>query len=97
MVDFDPQAGREQQKRRPALVISDLKFNQLGLTVICPITSRPARHDFHIALPEGLRTSGNVMTEQIKSLDLTARRGEFIEAVPAAVVYQIRRIVAQFI
>lgn len=37
-LDFDPQAGREQAGRRPALVLSEQAFNELtGFAVICPI------------------------------------------------------------
>ena len=27
-LDFDPQVGREQAKRRPALVLTDLRYNR---------------------------------------------------------------------
>jgi mRNA interferase MazF len=45
-VNFDPQAGREQAKNRPALVITGSDFNAAtGLLVVCPITrtDRPWR------------------------------------------------------
>lgn len=40
-LDFDPQAGREQRGRRPAVVLSPSSYNgrvELGLS--CPVTSR---------------------------------------------------------
>ncbi|MBP2622635.1 type II toxin-antitoxin system PemK/MazF family toxin [Streptococcus oricebi] len=38
-LDFDPAVGREIQKRRPALVISNDNYNkQTGLIAVCPIT-----------------------------------------------------------
>jgi mRNA interferase MazF len=38
-INFDPQAGREQAKNRPALVITDSDFNAAtGLLVACPVT-----------------------------------------------------------
>ena len=97
MLDFDPQAGHEQQKRRPALVISDTQFNELGLAVVCPVTSKAPRHNFHLALPKGLKTSGYVMTEQLKSLDYHARKAQFIEELPIGFIHQVRRIIAEFI
>jgi len=40
-LDFDPQTGREQSKRRPALVVTEESFNRAsGFTVVCPLTSR---------------------------------------------------------
>jgi len=39
-LSFDPQAGREQGRRRPALVLTDLAYNRAsGLAVVCPLTS----------------------------------------------------------
>jgi mRNA interferase MazF len=39
-MDFDPQVGREQAKRRPALILTDLRYNRAsGLAVVCPLTS----------------------------------------------------------
>ncbi|EMC26773.1 transcriptional regulator [Streptococcus mutans ST1] len=38
-LDFDPSAGREIQKRRPALVISSQAYaRQTGFVAVCPIT-----------------------------------------------------------
>lgn len=96
-MNFDPQSGHEQQKRRPALVISDTRFNSLGLAVVCPITSTAPKHGFHIHLPPNLKTHGSVMTEQVKSLDFIARKGKFIESAPVGFVHHIRGIIAQFI
>src|SRR5271165_5676166 len=43
MLDFDPQVGREQAKRRPALVLTDQRYNRAsGLAVVCPWTSSRA-------------------------------------------------------
>ncbi len=36
-LDFDPQAGRKQGRRRPALVLTDQAYNLAsGLAVVCP-------------------------------------------------------------
>ena len=36
-LDFDPQAGREQAKRRPALVVTEQSYNRAsGLVIVCP-------------------------------------------------------------
>jgi mRNA interferase MazF len=43
-LNFDPQADREQGRRRPALVLTDLAYNRSsGLAVVCPLTSRRKR------------------------------------------------------
>lgn len=74
-LDFDPQAGREQAGRRPAIVLSEADFNELtGFAVVCPITSQIKNYPFEVPLPEGLPFTGVVLTDQLKSLDVKRRR-----------------------
>jgi len=38
-INFEPQAGREQAKNRPALILTNREFNlNTGLVIACPIT-----------------------------------------------------------
>ena len=79
-LDLDPTSGIEQAKRRPVLVVSDGEFNRrLGLAFVCPITSTPPRHGFHLKLTKSMITNGTVMTEQLKSLDYVARNASYVE------------------
>jgi len=49
-INFDPKVGHEQAKRRPALVLTDQRYNQAsGLAVVCPLTSK--RKPYPFALP----------------------------------------------
>ena len=77
MLDFDPQLGREQAKRRPALVITDQRYNRAsGLAVVCPLTSR--RKPYPFALPTTVdKVEGAVLVDQLKSLDWSIRRAKF--------------------
>lgn len=86
-LEFTPQAGHEQSGRRPALVLSPRAYNaRVGLALVCPITSRAKGYPFEVEVPEGLGIAGVVLADQVKSLDWVARRAEFIEALPLAVV-----------
>jgi mRNA interferase MazF len=50
MMDFDPQVRPKQAKRRPALILTDLRYNRAsGLAVVCPLTSK--RKPYPFALP----------------------------------------------
>ncbi|MGP9819134.1 type II toxin-antitoxin system PemK/MazF family toxin [Salinarimonas sp. NSM] len=90
-LDFDPQAGHEQASSRPALVLSPLKYNQLaGLCVVCPITSRERAWRFRTALPPGLKTSGFVIADQMKSLAWAERRATFIERAPETLMADVK-------
>lgn len=79
-LDFDPQVGHEQAKRRPALVLSPVEYNRFsGLALVCPITSKIKGFSFEVPVPPGLLKEKSVtMSDQIKSLDWRARKAEFI-------------------
>lgn len=89
-LDFDPQAGREQAKRRPALVVTDQSYNQAsGLVIVCPLTSR--RKPYPFALPVTIdKVEGAVLVDQIKSLDWTVRKASFHSKADAALVAKVR-------
>ncbi len=76
-LDFDPQTGREQAKRRPALVVTEESFNRAsGLAVVCPLTSR--RKPYPFALPVVVdKVEGSVLVDQVKSLDWSVRKAAF--------------------
>lgn len=87
---FDPQAGREQAGRRPALVLSPASYNRRsGLALMCPITSRIKSYPFEVKLPEGLDISGAVLADHVKSLDWRTRRAERAGKVPAAILRDV--------
>jgi mRNA interferase MazF len=76
-LDFDPQTGREQAKRRPALVVTEESFNRAsGFAVVCPLTSR--RKPYPFALPAVVdKVEGAVLVDQVKSLDWSVRKAAF--------------------
>lgn len=89
-IDFDPQSGREQAGRRPALVLSPAAYNRLvGLAVFCPVTHQVKGYAFETALPPGLPAQGVVLGDHVRSLDWRTRRAEFICAAPAEVVEEV--------
>lgn len=81
-LDFNPQIGKEQAKRRPALVISNDIFNQSGMAVVCPITSTPPRGGYHVSVPQSGEIGGTILVNQAKTLDCRARKALFIEKCP---------------
>jgi mRNA interferase MazF len=90
-LEFDPQAGREQAGRRPALVLSPSDYNRVtGLALLCPVTSRVKGYPFEVPLPDGLPVSGVVLADHLKNLDWRARRARFAARAPARVVAEVR-------
>ena len=89
-ITLDPQAGREQGGRRPALVLSPYSYNaKVGLAVLCPVTSRVKGYPAEVALPDGLAISGVVLSDQVKSLDWRVRRAEFADLAPEETVLAV--------
>jgi mRNA interferase MazF len=87
---FDPQAGREQAGRRPALVLSPAAYNEkTNLALVCPISTRVKGYPFEVPLPEGLPISGVVLSDHLKSLDWKQRKAEFVARAPAEVVSDV--------
>ncbi len=86
-LSLDPAAGREQNKRRPALVLSPEKFQRAtGLALVAPITSTVRGIGFEVALGNNAKTAGVALCHQIKMLDFSARECTFIEKCPPAAV-----------
>ena|ERR1043165_2294354 len=70
LVDLSPTVGHEQSGRRPVLVLTPERYNQLtGLAVVCPLTNREKGYAFEVPLPDGLKVTGVVLADQVKSLD----------------------------
>lgn len=90
MVNLDPTEGHEQQGMRPALVLSTSTFNALGVVLVAPITQGGdfARHaGFAASLTgAGTKTQGAALVNQVRMLDLEARKAKRIETAPEFVV-----------
>jgi len=87
---FDPQAGREQSGRRPALVVSPRSYNQKShLAILCPITSQVKGYPFEVLLPAGSAVSGAILADHLKSLDWKARDAHRAGKAPASVLADV--------
>ena len=89
-IDLNPQAGSEQAGGRPALVVSPRTYNgKVGLALLCPITNRAKGYPFEVAIPDGLRVTGVILADHLKSLDWRTRKADFIATLPADTVEQV--------
>lgn len=94
-VSFDPQRGHEQAGSRPALVVSNDIFNaKTNLAIVCPITNRDNKFPLHIPLDERTKTTGVVLCEHVRTLDLNARNSVFIEKIPVDLLESILDVIA---
>ena len=90
-IDFNPQKGHEQAGRRPALVISNSQYHKYtnGLALVCPVTNTLTPFPLHVLLDSRTKTTGVVMCEQVKALDLQARHAGFLEALPKDLLHEV--------
>lgn len=78
-LDFSPTRGHEQDKIRPALVITDGVYNNsTGLALVCPITSKKRGHNFEVEL-RGLKVKGVVVSNQVRNVSWVARDCRYID------------------
>ena len=92
-MDFNPQAGHEQAGRRPAMVVSNSAYNATGaLVMVCPITNTKTRQAIRPQLHNSMNTTGCVLCDHARFVDLTARNAEFYEQAPPELVRDVLRI-----
>lgn len=93
-INFNPQKGHEQAGYRPAVVVSNDFFNKkTNLAIICPITNTNNRFPLHIPLDDRTKTTGVILCEHIKSLDLNARPHTVIEKLPTDILTKVVNVV----
>ena len=100
-LDFNPQTGHgtaakpqcgagsppAQKGRRPAIVVSNEQFHiRTNLALVCPITNTISDFPMHIKLDNRTTTTGEIMCEQAKCLDINARNALFSESAPEDVL-----------
>ncbi len=89
-LDFDPSLGREQTKRRPALVVSPQAYNRVsGLCLACPIRSRSKGWPYDVPVSVG-SIKGFVMTDQLQAMDWQSRHIDYITKLPAKLFEEAR-------
>lgn len=89
-INFNPQSGREQMGRRPALVVSPNIYNRkVGLIIVCPITTKIKNYPFEVKIPDTLIISGVVLSDQVKSLDYQTREAEFVCKIPSEILAEV--------
>lgn len=87
---FSAQAGHEQSGRRPALVLSPVAYNRkVGLAIFCPITSQIKGYPFEVVIPQGLKVTGAILSDQARNLDWKLRDAELITKLPTSVTVEI--------
>ena len=92
LVTLDPSEGREQRGFRPVLIVSPQEFNAATrLPVVLPITNGgefARRIGFAVPI-SGIKTTGVVRCDQPRVLDLDARSGRKVDALPPEILDEV--------
>ncbi len=89
-MDLDPTLGKEQNGRRPVLVITDHLYNQYGLCVTLPISTKVKGYNTEVLLISKMKIDGVILTNHPRSHDWTSRNIKFIEAVDNQTLAAVR-------
>ena len=75
-IDFNPQLGHEQAKRRPAVVLTPAMYNEKTSLLICvPLTTRIKGYPFEIVIKS--EKDSVALADHIKNLDWRARNATY--------------------
>lgn len=89
-LEFDPQAGREQARHRPALILSPASYNdKVSLAVCCPLSTKVKGYPFEVEV-ETSKTTSVVLSDQVKSLDWRERKAKFKSRISSSQLRQVR-------
>ena len=93
-INFNPQLGHEQAGYRPAVVISNEIFNERAkLAILCPITNTNNYFPLHIPLDNRTKTTGLILCEHIKALDINERTYQIVEELPKDILNKVIDVV----
>ena len=91
MVDLDPIRGSEQSGIRPVVVISsDLMHLKSKRIIFCPITGNMDIWTTKVPLPDDAKTSGMVLTDQVRAVDRQERVLRYVETLVPEFVTLVR-------
>lgn len=97
-VVFDPVIGTEKGGRRPAIILTDERYNELyPRSVVCPITRNSTPWPTKVVLPHGMTTRGAVLADQPRTVHRQGRSFRFIEHAPDDVLSQVRRVLGSLL
>ena len=88
-LNFTPQAGHEQARHRPALVVSPAEYNdKTSLMICCPMTTQSKNYPFEVMVAGA--PPSVVLADQVKSLDWRVRKAKRKGTVSAEELAEVR-------
>ena len=92
-INLDPKKGHEQAGYRPYLCLSNkIVSDYANIAIFAPISSTERKYPLYIPLLK-TKTTGNVLLDQLVTIDYNARDFHFVETISSALLQQILSIV----
>jgi mRNA interferase MazF len=90
-MNFQPAAGREIDKRRPAIVLSPIAYNRrAGICIAVPLTSDLTPGPFWFPMPSGfVDVPSLILCDYVKSVNYRERSANWVARVPEELVQEI--------
>ena len=93
-INFNPNKGHEQAGYRPALVVSNNIYNnQTKMAIVCPITNTIKGFPLHIELDNRVETTGAILCEHVRAMDIYERGYKYIEKLPEDLLKRVSEII----
>ena len=91
-INLDPKKGHEQAGFRPYICLSNkIVSYYANIAIFAPISSTRRKYPLYIPLRK-TKTSGNVLLDQLVTIDYDARDFKFVETIPSALLLHILSI-----
>ena len=89
-INFSPAVGHEQDGYRPAVVVSnDFAISKTNMVYVAPVANTLRFFPLHVALDDRTKTTGEILCEQVKSVDINARPYSIVEHLPGDILEKV--------
>ena len=97
-LNLSPTAGHEQSGYRPAVVVSnDFAISKTNVVYVAPITNAIRQFPLHVPLDGRTKTTGEILCEQVKAVDLNVRQFTHVERLPGDILEKVlTRVISCF-
>ena len=92
-INLDPKKGHEQAGYRPYLCLSNkIVSDYANIAIFAPISNTERKYPLYIPLLK-TKTTGNVLLDQLVTIDYNARDYRFLETISSVLLHQILAVV----
>lgn len=90
-LDFNGTQDHEQAGFRRAIVITPSTYNNASkLAIVCAITNQKKGYPFEVEIPSGLKVTGVILSDQVRTIDWIARTVVIIDHAPPECIEKVQ-------